>query len=455
VLLAKTLVAVAHPVDERDLGAFRASRSHRTQEHRRLRKRHTFTRVACLMAILLACCARSGPDQLGLSPVAFRDLPGWQADRVAEAMPALLKSCQHADTLSTGQSRGTVAAPGVDLAVFWPRVCTAARSVPADDEPAMRAFVERQFQPYAVSNNGHTDGVLTGYFEPEVEGARNANARMHAPLLARPTDLVEVDLGAFSADLAGRRIAGRMQDGSLVPYWDRAEIEAGALGNRAQPIVYLASPINVFFLQIQGSGRVRLRGGQVVRVGFAGRNGWPYVAIGKLLVDRGQLERTNVSMQSIRAWLEQHPAEAAGVMAENRSYVFFRELTGLGAKDRADRRTGRSLDPRALAGSRPRIHPARRARLGRHNGSTGRLADAAIDVGARHWRGDKRASPRGRVLWLGRRGRGPSRQDGTTRAAIRPAAPPCCEMSGYGMIGRERSANPAQGLFDRAIHDSA
>jgi membrane-bound lytic murein transglycosylase A len=238
------------------------------------------------MAILLACCARSGPDQLGLSPVAFRDLPGWQADRVAEAMPALLKSCQHADTLSTGQSRGTVAAPGVDLAVFWPRVCTAARSVPADDEPAMRAFVERQFQPYAVSNNGHTDGVLTGYFEPEVEGARNANARMHAPLLARPTDLVEVDLGAFSADLAGRRIAGRMQDGSLVPYWDRAEIEAGALGNRAQPIVYLASPINVFFLQIQGSGRVRLRGGQVVRVGFAGRNGWPYVAIGKLLVDR-------------------------------------------------------------------------------------------------------------------------------------------------------------------------
>jgi hypothetical protein len=243
VLLAKTLVAVAHPVDERDLGAFRASRSHRTQEHRRLRKRHTFTRVACLMAILLACCARSGPDQLGLSPVAFRDLPGWQADRVAEAMPALLKSCQHADTLSTGQSRGTVAAPGVDLAVFWPRVCTAARSVPADDEPAMRAFVERQFQPYAVSNNGHTDGVLTGYFEPEVEGARNANARMHAPLLARPTDLVEVDLGAFSADLAGRRIAGRMQDGSLVPYWDRAEIEAGALGNRAQPIVYLARPI--------------------------------------------------------------------------------------------------------------------------------------------------------------------------------------------------------------------
>jgi membrane-bound lytic murein transglycosylase A len=90
------------------------------------------------MAALLACCARSGPDQLGLSPVTLRDLPGWQADRVAEAMPALLKSCQHVDTLSTGQSLGAVAAAGVGPTVFWPSVCTAARSVPADDEPAIR-----------------------------------------------------------------------------------------------------------------------------------------------------------------------------------------------------------------------------------------------------------------------------------------------------------------------------
>jgi membrane-bound lytic murein transglycosylase A len=187
--------------------------------------------------------------------------------------------------------------PPANLGALWPppvwiwpssgRVCARRpdRCPQTTNLPCERLW-SGSSQPYAVSNNGHTDGVLTGYFEPEVEGARNANARMHAPLLARPTDLVEVDLGAFSADLAGRRIAGRMQDGSLVPYWDRAEIEAGALGNRAQPIVYLASPINVFFLQIQGSGRVRLRGGQVVRVGFAGRNGWPYVAIGKLLVDR-------------------------------------------------------------------------------------------------------------------------------------------------------------------------
>ena len=146
---------------------------------------------------------------------------------------------------------------------------------------------------------------------------------MRAPLLGRPTDLVEVDLGAFTADLAGRRIAGRMQDGRLIPYWDRAEIEAGALGDRARPILYLASPIDVFFVQIQGSGRVRLRGGEVLRVGFAGRNGRPYVAIGKVLVDRGRLERRDVTIQSIRDLLEQHPAEAAGLMEKNLSYVFF------------------------------------------------------------------------------------------------------------------------------------
>ena len=171
----------------------------------------------------------------------------------------------------------------------------------------------------------------------------------------RPTWLRSIWVPSRPTSPAGAS-SGRMQDGNLVPYWDRAAIEAGALGNHAQPILYLASPIDVFFLQIQGSGRVRLRGGQVVRVGFAGRNGRPYVAIGKVLVDRGQLERTNVSMQSIRAWLEQHPAEAAGVMAENRSYVFFRELSGLGADDGPLGALGAPLTPeRSMAVDREYI----------------------------------------------------------------------------------------------------
>lgn len=124
-----------------------------------------------------------------------------------------------------------------------------------------------------------------------------------------------------------------MHDGRLVPYWDRAQIEAGALRDQKLALLYVAGPVDAFFLQIQGSGRVLLGNGDVVRVGYAGQNGRPYVAIGKVLADRGQLRRADVTMQSIRAWLEQHPAEAAGVMAENPSYVFFRELPRLRADE--------------------------------------------------------------------------------------------------------------------------
>jgi membrane-bound lytic murein transglycosylase A len=132
---------------------------------------------------------------------------------VAEAMPALLQSCQHAGTL-----------PPANLWALWPPPVWC----PQTTKPAIRTFLERQFQPYAVSNNGRTDGLLTGYFEPEVEGARKVNARMHAPLLARPTDLVEVDLGAFTDDLAGRRIAGRMRTA--------VSCHKGPRGNRSRRI---------------------------------------------------------------------------------------------------------------------------------------------------------------------------------------------------------------------------
>lgn len=283
-------------------------------------------RAGWIVAALLAGCTPSGTERLTLAPVAFQDLPGWQADRVAEALPALLRSCGRVSALPAGQSPDSAPAD-------WAGVCDAARAVPAGDEAAARSFVEQRFRPYAVGNDGQTAGLLTGYYEPQLEGAQVADARMQTPLLARPADLVEADLGAFAADLAGKRIAGRVQDGRLVPYWDRAQIEAGALRDQDLAILYVASPVDAFFLQIQGSGRVVLSDGQVVRVGYAGQNGRPYVAIGKVLADRGQLKRAEVTMQSIRDWLAQHPAEAAGVMAENPSYVFFRELPALRADE--------------------------------------------------------------------------------------------------------------------------
>lgn len=314
------------------------------------RRPRALARAVWIASVLLGSCARPGADRLTLAPVAFHDLPGWRTDRVAEALPALLKGCDRLTAPGSDASAkpGAPAPPGP--AADWPRVCDAARAVPAGDEAAARGFLERHFQPHAVGNDGRPTGLMTGYYEPQLDGARTADARRRTPLLARPADLVEADLDAFAPDLAGRRVAGRVQDGRLVPYWSRAQIEAGALRDRGLELVYVASPVEAFFLQIQGSGRVLLDDGGVVRVGFAGQNGRPYTAIGKVLADRGHLRREEVTMQSIRAWLERHPDEAPGVMAENASYVFFRERPELRADEGPIGALGAPLTPgRSLA----------------------------------------------------------------------------------------------------------
>jgi peptidoglycan lytic transglycosylase A len=137
---------------------------------------------------------------------------------------------------------------------------------------------------------------------------------------------VDVDLGAFRDDLRGRRLAGIVRGGRLVPFVDRDGLERGALAGRGLELVWVDDPIDAFFLHIQGSGRVELEDGSQLRVGYAAQNGHQYVAIGKELVARGAMALADVTMQSIRAWLESHPAEAAEIMRKNPSFVFFRKL---------------------------------------------------------------------------------------------------------------------------------
>ena len=150
--------------------------------------------------------------------------------------------------------------------------------------------------------------------------------RYQTPLLRRPRDLVQADLGAFASDLKGRSISGREDGGRLVPYYDRAAIERGALASQRLALLFLIDPIDAFFLEVQGSGRVRLPDGRIVRVSYDGQNGRPYVPIGRLLIERGELTREAVSLQTIRAWLAAHPDQAPALMDANPSYVFFREL---------------------------------------------------------------------------------------------------------------------------------
>ncbi len=202
----------------------------------------------------------------------------------------------------------------------WQSVCARARALTPANAAAARIFFEAEFVPYRVRQDA--DGLFTGYYEPELKGSRTRHDAFQTPLYGVPADLVTVDLGLFREALKGQRLAGRVVEGRLVPYATRADIERNGLANAAT-ILYVDDPADAFFLQIQGSGRVVLDDGSVVRAAYAGQNGQPYTAIGGVLVEIGELTRENVSVPSIRAWLAANPERAASLLDKNASYVFF------------------------------------------------------------------------------------------------------------------------------------
>ncbi len=299
------------------------------------------------LAGLAACAPRVAPpssppsalpseDSVALSPASFDDLPGWRTGQQAGVLAALRLSCARwlrrpAGAPVGGQLDG--ATPGLRAGAFH-QPCRALSALATDrkkaDDAAARAAIERWFAPWAVAGKDGAEGLFTGYFEPEIAGALRKSPGFSTPVFARPRDLVTVRLGAFDPALEGRSIVGRAQKGKFSPYPGRREIEAGTLGAIARPLVWAADPVDVFFLQIQGSGRVRLPDGAILRLGFDGHNGRPYTSIGGVLARRGALDRSAVTMQSIRAWLAAHPAEAGEILNSNDRYVFFRRLTGPG-----------------------------------------------------------------------------------------------------------------------------
>jgi membrane-bound lytic murein transglycosylase A len=283
---------------------------------------------AALAALaVLAGCSRSVPPPLpasapagtpawnvptgpgpAMTPVGFDHLPGWSQDRVSEAMPGFLADCTQmlanpavplGGSLEAGLRGGT--------GEQWRRACNAAQLVPAHDDAAARTFFEANFQPFGLSSDGSAKGLFTGYYEPELRGARKPSKVYDVPLYRRPP---------------GLRPGGRR-------YLSRTQIENGALRRKRLELLWVDDPIDAFFLQIQGAGRIVLPDGDVARVTYDGQNGQPYVPIGRVLVDRGVMTLDQVSMQSVRDWLRANPRQARGVMNQNPSYVFFRELPGL------------------------------------------------------------------------------------------------------------------------------
>jgi membrane-bound lytic murein transglycosylase A len=284
--------------------------------------------AAILVAVLaLHACATSTPppettpdivDARGATPVAgpsISDLPITSAQAV-RALAAFRVSCPVL-VERTDASRLT---SGAD----WKPICAVAATWPDADAAA---FFAEHFETIRV---GDGRAFATGYYEPEIAGARNRQAGYDTPVYKRPPDLVEGDLGAFADDLKGRTVRGRVEDSRLVPYHDRAAIEDGALAGRNLEIGWAADPVELFFLHIQGSGRLRLPDGGVMRIGYDEQNGRGYTAIGAVLRERGVFRPGEASMAGIMAWLRANPAEGKALMRENRSYIFFRELTGPG-----------------------------------------------------------------------------------------------------------------------------
>jgi membrane-bound lytic murein transglycosylase A len=246
-----------------------------------------------------------------LKPAQWEQLPGWREDDLTLAWPAFLQSC-----------RGLKSNPA------WSTVCQAAmQQAPLPDSPSIRAFFEQQFLAWQINQaEGGSEGLVTGYYEPLLRGSRSASPKYRYPIYTAPEDLLVVDLSSLYPELKNLRLRGRLQGNKVVPYFSRAEIESGSAPMRGKELVWVDDAVELFFLQIQGSGRVRLDNGETVRIGYADQNGHPYRSIGKWLIDKGELTLDKASMQGIKDWGRRNPERLPELLNANPSYVFFREL---------------------------------------------------------------------------------------------------------------------------------
>ena len=282
--------------------------------------------LAAVLVLLTMPWVTPPSEAVSWRAVRFADLAGWADDDHLAALDAFRRSCTKLDTLPDDKVIGPYG-----TAADWRQPCALAVTVPAGDRSAARKFFEASFTPLRVRRGDEEQGLFTGYYEPELHGSRTQDARFHVPLLARPNNMLTADLGLFKDTLKGQSITGRVIGKTFVPYADRREIEAdiekGLNGNTdLVPVLWVDDPVQAFFLHVQGSGRVVLTDGTVVRVGYDAQNGRPFTPIGRVLIRNGSLAKGSVTMQAIRGWLADHPSEAQALMNEDASFIFFREL---------------------------------------------------------------------------------------------------------------------------------
>lgn len=351
-------------------------------------------------SVLPATGSASEPERQ--PKLTFEALEGWRADDHLAALQTFRTTCRRAHR---------------------PALCRAAAR--ARGPAAARRFFERWFVPVEVSPRG----FLTGYYEPELAGTLQADKRFRVPLLAKPAGLVAKPANDLPGWPEGFSAALRSPSG-YEPLPDRAAIEDGALAGRALPLVFLEDPVDAFFVHVQGSARIRLPDGRVLRVGFDGRNGHPYTAIGRVLAESEGVPPSEMTADRVAAWLRAHPDRAPAVMRANRSYIFFRilpvapELGPIGAAG-VPLSPGRSLavDPRHwpygsvfwLDGDLPEpgggSQPLKRLLVAQDTGAAivGH-ARGDLFVGSGHPAGASAALLRNPVRWIALRPRPPRRR---------------------------------------------
>jgi membrane-bound lytic murein transglycosylase A len=279
------------------------------------------TWLAALLAATFAVASAFASDGAPVTiahkyePIDYTALPGWADDDHVAALQAFKLSC--------------VRVGADDRTHSLSRVCGASERLSAQSDA--RRFFETNFAPHRVKHNGPA-GLLTGYYEPSLRGSRTPTDKFKWPIYRRPSDLVNIVPEAQRGTVGSSLTHGRQTATGIEPYATRTEIEQGALSGEGLELAYLADPVDLFFMQVQGSGRIVLPDGSSMRVSYDGKNGHPYTSIGRYLVDSGQISADRMTLGALGSWLREDEARGREVMRQNKSYVFFRALSGAEAE---------------------------------------------------------------------------------------------------------------------------
>jgi membrane-bound lytic murein transglycosylase A len=279
------------------------------------------------------------PKAVDVKPVEIKVIPPKETPKIADY--GLLKPAQWEEIDGFSQNAANLnlswpawmqSCSALGLRPMWQKVCSAGQQLnstsngkPSSD--AVQAYFKQYFSVYKTTNvDGTENGLITGYYEPLLKGSRTKSAKYPHPLYSPPADLVTVELDSLFPELKYKRVRGRLVGNKLVPYYNRSEIEVDASPIKGRELIYIDDIIDVFFLQIQGSGLVQLEDGEQVHVGYADQNGQSYNSIGRVLIERGELTPATASMQGIKNWARNNMAKLRELLNNNPSYVFFREL---------------------------------------------------------------------------------------------------------------------------------